>query len=279
MSNIPTEALFASDYLKLDRQYTDAIISRTKTLNISEDFLIRALAYAESKDEIPYELCKFINDLTVFAKNLSCEISFAPHITYLLKNIKGVLSQMQKSSHNNKLSSEIVNQINMLIKRLGLLIAKSRHSVSVTEGRRDLAFNYLLASESFSFGWQIKSADNLESLDTAFYAAWRIDKHRAKASLKNLLQIKVMPMEISWLYLASSSLIYFLRHRIRLDDLHFRFSKTARAIIDLNILTPQHGAVFELTKKIGNNEVCLIPYDQLSGKQLSSYQNSLKLLH
>ena len=87
-----------------------------------------------------------------------------------------------------------------------------------------------------------------------------------------------MPMEISWLYLASSSFIYFLRHRIRLDDLHFRFSKTARAIIDLEILSPNHGAVFDLTKKISNNEVSLVPYDKLSGKEFIGYQSSLKLL-
>lgn len=278
MSNIPTEALFAKDYMTLDQSYAKVIISRLPTLDLAKQLLIKSLECDEDDDDLLLKINKLSEGIAILDKGLNSGTQFRLKMYYIFESIKNALSQPQDVSYKKKpAASAIDDQIKQLIKHLEHVIAQTKHIISLAEGRRDLAFNYLLSSARLNLGWQIKSPESLNSWNSAFYAPWRIDKHRVKTAFKKALQIKVMPMEISWFYLASCSFVYFLRHQINLEDLHFRFAKTARAILDFKILTPEHGAVFELTNKIGNKEVCLVPYDKLSGCPLSSHPGSLKL--
>lgn len=111
MSNIPMEAFFANDYLHLDKQYAETIISVQKTLDLAKNLLEQAWDCSQCNDETPSKFTKFSNELTFLAQELGNETRVNINIIQLLKSIRYSLDQFQyqPSLCSNKLSFTIEN--------------------------------------------------------------------------------------------------------------------------------------------------------------------------
>ena len=261
----PLEALYVKDFLQTDRNYLNDQLELANLIKLSTNFTQQLHGNRITDREISQILlhCQAQFEQADFKTRLYTSCNCRKICQTFLRAIKVLdLAQSSKKFNLKKGIMGVLDEYLLLLSREHQRICK----------RRDSIFNYMEKNDLFPVKWKLQSSDFSENWSDLFFKEWLFHDQRNKKGIKQRLQLHLMPMQISWHYLACAEVRRLYHAGVSLTSLDFCMRQLAVLCEDYNLIPHKDEKLRLLNMQIMCGKVRPLPFSGTSGRMLSNHE-------